>query len=111
MLTLIGSKMAERVAASLLRAADMPELIVNSLEEYESQAVDLATNPERYRSIRQRLERGRLTSPLFDTRRWVQNLESGLKVRAERMRAVARCATHPVATDGVGPLRPGPAPG
>lgn len=47
MLTMAGSKMATRVAPSLLKAAGADELIVDSLEDYEELAVSLATDPER----------------------------------------------------------------
>lgn len=48
MLTMAGSKMATRVAPSLLKAAGAEGgLIVDSLEEYEERAVSLATDPEK----------------------------------------------------------------
>lgn len=47
MLTMAGSKMATRVAPSLLKAAGAEELIVDSYEAYEEMAVSLATEPER----------------------------------------------------------------
>lgn len=50
-----GSKMATRVAPSLLKAAGMDELIVDSLEAYEETAVALATDPERLFKVRSQL--------------------------------------------------------
>lgn len=48
MLTMAGSKMATRVAPSLLKAAGAEGgLVVDSLEEYEERAVSLATDPEK----------------------------------------------------------------
>lgn len=47
MLTMAGSKMATRVAPSLLKAAGADGLIVDSFEEYEERAVSLATDPEK----------------------------------------------------------------
>lgn len=47
MLTMAGSKMATRVAPSLLKAAGGEGLVVESLEEYEERAVSLATDPEK----------------------------------------------------------------
>lgn len=47
MLTMAGSKMATRVAPSLLKAAGAEGLVVESLEEYEERAVSLATDPEK----------------------------------------------------------------
>ena len=52
MLTIAGSKMATRVAPSLLKAAGVDELIVDSLEAYEETAVALATDPERLFKVR-----------------------------------------------------------
>lgn len=66
-LTRIGESMAGRVAASLLNAIQMPELNTTTAEEYENLAVALATDADRMRRIRDKLERNRLTTPLFDT--------------------------------------------
>lgn len=52
MLTVAGSKMATRVALSLLKAAGAEELIAGSLDEYEELAVSLATDPERLFQVR-----------------------------------------------------------
>lgn len=47
MVTMPKDRMATRVASSLLRAANMSELITNSLEEYEELAVALASDMDR----------------------------------------------------------------
>jgi len=78
MITLIGKKQATRVAASLLKAGGADELITKTREEYEELAVSLATDPDRLFDIRSRLESTRETSPLFDTQKWVRNMEAGL---------------------------------
>jgi protein O-GlcNAc transferase len=81
MLTCMGSKMASRVAASLLRACGVEkELVTSSLEEYEKAAIDLGTNPNNVYDLRKRLEIARHTCPLFDTARWVENLEKGFEL-------------------------------
>jgi predicted O-linked N-acetylglucosamine transferase (SPINDLY family) len=74
-LTWPGETFAGRVAASLLEAVGLPELVVPSAKAYEEQAIALARDPERLRSLRERLARGRLTAPLFDTDRYVRALE------------------------------------
>lgn len=74
-LTLQGNHFASRAASSLLKAVGLPELITDSLEEYEGLAVDLASNPEKLNGLRRRLMVNRYSTPLFDTPRFTGNLE------------------------------------
>ena len=74
-LTCLGESFAGRVAASLLNAIQLPELITSTKEEYEAMAVELATAPEKLIEIRQRLEENRLSSPLFDSERFTRHIE------------------------------------
>ncbi|XP_042395880.1 probable UDP-N-acetylglucosamine--peptide N-acetylglucosaminyltransferase SEC isoform X2 [Zingiber officinale] len=76
MVTLPLEKMATRVAGSLCLATGVgEEMIVDSLKEYEERAVGLAENPARLLALSNRLKEVRMTCPLFDTKRWVTNLE------------------------------------
>ncbi len=75
LLTFQGSKMASRVAASLLRAIGTPELITRSMRDYERLAVRLATDKAWYAEIKKRVMEGRLTSSLFSTEHWVRRAE------------------------------------
>jgi protein O-GlcNAc transferase len=75
-LTCRGTCFAGRVAASLLHAAGLPELVTNSLLEYEALALNLACNPARLSAMRQQLDRNRSTCPLFDTDRFRRHLET-----------------------------------
>ena len=75
-LTCAGRTFAGRVAGSLLRAVGLPELITNSLEEYEALALKLARDPEQLKSIREKLARNRATAPLFDTDRFRRHIEA-----------------------------------
>ncbi|GMN59702.1 hypothetical protein TIFTF001_028800 [Ficus carica] len=76
MVTLPLEKMATRVAGSLCLATGVgEEMIVNSLKEYEEKAVSLALNRPKLQDLTNRLKAARLTCPLFDTARWVKNLE------------------------------------
>ena len=75
-LTLMGQSFASRVAASLLNAIGLPELITNTQEEYESLAIELAMNPSKLAAIKLRLANNRLTYPLFDTPLFTKNLEA-----------------------------------
>jgi predicted O-linked N-acetylglucosamine transferase (SPINDLY family) len=75
-ITLMGNSFASRVAASLLNAVNMPELITSSQEEYEALAIDLATNPEKLYAIKQKLAKNLVSEPLFDTPLFTRNIEA-----------------------------------
>ena len=75
-LTRMGQTFVSRMAASLLRCLGLPELITETPEAYAALAISLAEDPARLHAIRRKLERSRLTSPLFDTPRFTRNLES-----------------------------------
>ena len=75
-LTLQGRAFAGRVAASLLSAIGLPELIVSSLEEYEALAIDLANNPQKIKYFKNKLLENQNKEPLFDTKRYVKNIEA-----------------------------------
>jgi predicted O-linked N-acetylglucosamine transferase (SPINDLY family) len=75
-LTRVGKTFPGRVAASLLKAIGLPELITRSADEYEALACELATNPRRLQEIKTKLARNRDVMPLFDTIRMTRNLES-----------------------------------
>lgn len=86
-LTLPGEAFASRMATSLLTAIEVPELVAKTQEEYENLAVELATNPEQLNAIKRKLERNRLTTPLFDTRMFTRNIENAYTQMHERERA------------------------
>ena len=75
-LTCVGTTFAGRVAASLLHAVGLPELITTSLQDYESLAVALGRDPARLAAIRARLTANRDVAALFDTPRYARNLEA-----------------------------------
>ncbi|KAL7204924.1 hypothetical protein ACSBR2_017943 [Camellia fascicularis] len=76
MVTLPLEKMAIRVDGSLCLATGVgEEMIVHSMKEYEEKAVSLALNPLKLQDLTNRLKASRLTCPLFDTARWVRNLD------------------------------------
>ncbi len=75
-LTCVGEAFASRVAASLLNAIHLPELITSTQEAYEELAIELAANPGKLRQIRQKLANNRLTAPLFDTALFTQHIEA-----------------------------------
>ncbi len=73
-----GKQFAARVAASLLTAVGLPELITNTEEEYEQLIVELARDYEKLALIKAKLAENRLKMPLFDTERYTRNFEKGL---------------------------------
>jgi len=83
-LTCPGRSFASRVAASLLHALGIPELIAPDLAAYERTALELARDPERLRRLRARLAAARATSPLFDTDRFRRHLEDAFTRMWER---------------------------
>ena len=87
MLTRIGEAFAGRVAASLLKAVDLPELITTTQEQYEALAVDLAANRKRLEELTEKLGRNRLTKPLFDTSLYTKHLEDAYTQMYERYQA------------------------
>ena len=74
-LTSMGNRFAGRVAASLLHAIGLPELITDSLAAYEAKARELAGDPALLDAVKARLQRNRATHSLFDTARFTRNLE------------------------------------
>ena len=83
-LTLVGETFAGRVAASLLQAIGMPELITETPQAYEVLALELANNPDRLAAIRRKLEHNRLTTPLFDSKLFTKHIEAAYTAIYER---------------------------
>ena len=75
-ITLAGDHFVSRVAASLVHAAEIPELAVRSLAEYETLALALARDAQGLESLKARLEANRLSCPLFDSLATTRAIES-----------------------------------
>jgi predicted O-linked N-acetylglucosamine transferase (SPINDLY family) len=84
-LTCGSGSFAGRVAASMLRAGDLSELIADSLGEYESLASELARAPDRLAALKAKLAQAR-TSALFDTGGYTRKLERAYLKMWERSR-------------------------
>jgi predicted O-linked N-acetylglucosamine transferase (SPINDLY family) len=82
--TCLGETFAGRVAASLLKAVHLPELITTTLEDYERLAIQLATNPEKLARIKRMLAENRLTTPLFNTKMYTKHIEAAYNEMYER---------------------------
>ena len=83
-LTCRGESFASRMAASVISAVNLPELITDTREEYESLAIELATNPEKFKAIKDKLNNNLSTAPLCDTTKFTKNLESVYEVMYQR---------------------------
>jgi protein O-GlcNAc transferase len=89
-ITLMGEHFISRAPSSILTAVGLSDLITHSLDEYEALAVKLARTPALLKMIRQKLEINRKTEPLFDTPRFVANLEKAYQTMWKRLRSGAR---------------------
>jgi protein O-GlcNAc transferase len=75
-LTCRGETFVGRVAASLLHAVGLPELVTENLAVYEALALKLAREPAMLAKIKGKLARNRTTFPLFDTARFTRHIEA-----------------------------------
>jgi len=83
-LTCRGNSFASRMAASILSAINLPELITATPKEYESVAIELATNSDKFKIIKSKLHENLKTAPLFDTVKFTASLESVYEVMYQR---------------------------
>ena len=96
-----GPTFAGRVAASLLYAIGLPELVTQSLADYEAKALALSADPVALNALRQRLAANIKSTPLFDTDRFARNIESAYRTmldiarRGEPPRSFAVADTAP----------------
>jgi predicted O-linked N-acetylglucosamine transferase (SPINDLY family) len=74
--TCLGGAFAGRVAASLLHAVGLADLVAPDLAAYERLALELARDPGRLAAIRARLETERYRLPLFDADRYRRGVEA-----------------------------------
>jgi len=86
-LTCMGQSFASRVAASLLNAIELPELVTHTEEEYEALAISLAKTPEKFFEIKCKLEKNRLTTSLFDAKIFAKHIEKAYVKMYERHHA------------------------
>lgn len=84
LLTLPGQSFASRVAASLLYALDLAELVVTDRNAYIEKAIELATVPSKLQKIRSSLDKNRVVKPLFDTLLFTRNIEQAFMQMQQR---------------------------
>ena len=84
LVTLIGKSFASRVAASLLNAVGLQELITTTPEVYESLAIELATNPQQLEKVKNKLLTNLPTSPLYNAKLFTQHIEQAYQEMYQR---------------------------
>ena len=83
LLTCAGQTYASRVPLSLLHTMQLPELVTQSFADYETRAIELATDKEAYAALRARVAEQRAQTPLFDTQRFCRHLEDAYQQMIE----------------------------
>jgi predicted O-linked N-acetylglucosamine transferase (SPINDLY family) len=86
LLTCTGEAMASRVAASLITAAGLPELVTDSLDAYEARALELARDPARLWRMREQIASRRAAGELFNPVQLCRHLEAAYLHMHERAR-------------------------
>ena len=76
--TKIGDQFAARVSSSLLKSMNLNELVTTSNDEYENLIIELATNKDSLKKIRDKISNNLSSSPLFDTKKYTRNFEKAL---------------------------------
>ena len=83
-LTCTGDSFASRVAASLLNAIGLNELVTDSLRQYEDIAVEIGQSPDKINNIKTKLENHRLVYPLFNTGLFTRHIENAYSQMYDR---------------------------
>ena len=85
-LTCMGESFASRVAASLLCAVGLPELVSDTQADFEARAIELARDAAQLGGLRDRLRSQGRSAPLFDARLFARHIESAYSTMYERLR-------------------------
>jgi predicted O-linked N-acetylglucosamine transferase (SPINDLY family) len=83
-LTCKGQAFAGRVAASLLTAAGLSELVSENLADYEARALELAQGPAHLKQLKEKLARNLRSAPLFDADGFQRDIEAAYITMWER---------------------------
>jgi len=65
-LTKVGHAVSARMCYSALKQIDVPELITYTAQEYKDLAISLATEPQKLKFIKDKVQSNRMTTSLFD---------------------------------------------
>ena len=82
--TLQGNHFASRMSSSILSAVGAQELVTENLIAYEEKAVFLVSDRDRLNQIKEKLRENKKIMPLFDTTRFVRDIETGYKMMFEK---------------------------
>ncbi|MFO1312205.1 MAG: tetratricopeptide repeat protein [Burkholderiales bacterium] len=91
-LTVLGTTFAGRVAASLLHAVGLPQLVTGSVDAYVARAVALAEDASERERLRAHLAGAGHESPLFDTARTTRALEEAYLTMVAQYRSGVRAS-------------------
>ena len=83
-LTQMGQAFAGRVAASLLNAVGLPEMITRDAAAYEALAIAIGRDPARAGALKAKLAAAIATAPLFNTPRFTRHLEGAYRMMWQR---------------------------
>jgi predicted O-linked N-acetylglucosamine transferase (SPINDLY family) len=84
LLTMAGESFQSRVAASLLKNLNLPELITSNIDDYENFAIYLANNPKNLKEIKEKLLLSIKDTNTFNTKIYTKNLEKAYQLVYER---------------------------
>jgi predicted O-linked N-acetylglucosamine transferase (SPINDLY family) len=84
--TMPGDSFITRVAASLLHAVELPQLVVDGFDAYEAKALEIAQSPEKLAGLKHHLDEGRMRFPLFDSAATTRALEAAYRRAADLQR-------------------------
>jgi predicted O-linked N-acetylglucosamine transferase (SPINDLY family) len=87
LVTCTGRGFIARVATSVLHAAGLSDLVTASVADYEVLAFTLATDPEKLRAVRARVDHARQHAVLFDTDRTRRHIEAAYRTMVEIARS------------------------
>jgi predicted O-linked N-acetylglucosamine transferase (SPINDLY family) len=83
-LTQMGQAFAGRVAASLLNAVGLPEMITRDAAAYEALAIAIGRDAARAAALKAKLTAAIPTAPLFNTPRFTRHLEGAYRMMWQR---------------------------
>lgn len=83
-LTYLGRSFSARMCGSLLNAIGLPELVTSSQQDYEKLAISIGRDPDKILELKNKLAENRLTTQLFNTKLFTQNIELAYTKAYER---------------------------